>query len=107
MLALVLIRIISTALGNHIYNFNDRLIRQPSSGHIGDNLPNFASKLVKYELSTRYKSKLNELQFLEEVVILNIYIDDQNQARWTLTHDTIYCREKLFIPGSGWRGRSP
>ena len=62
------------------------------------------SKLVMFTFSTKYKAKLENLQLLKKVVLLKIYVDDQNQSGWTLPYGAKYYKGKLFIPGLGWRG---
>ena len=62
LLALAMMEVIRTTLGNHKYQFNGKVYRQLSGGPIGDNLTNLASKLVKFTFSSRYRAKLVNLQ---------------------------------------------
>ena len=62
LLALALIEVIRTTLGNHIYQFNGKVYRQYSGGPKGDNITKLASKVVMFTFSPRYKAKPVNLQ---------------------------------------------
>ena len=104
LVALTLMEVIRTTLQNHIYQLNDTLLRQVSGGPIGDNLRNLCAQLVMYTFSKRYKDKLTSLNLIDRVVLLKVYVDDQNQAGWTFPYGTMYLKGKIHIPGLGWRG---
>ena len=63
-------------------------------------------KLVIYSFSKKYKDKLTSLRLIDRVMLLKVYVDDQNQAGWTFPYGTMYLKGKIHIPGLGWRGRA-
>ena len=104
LISLVMMKVMETALTNHLYQFNEQIYRQSNGGPIGDNITNLDSQLVMYTFATRYKAKLLNLGLYEYVVLFKIYVDDHNQAGWCLPYGTLYTAGKLYIPGKGWRG---
>ena len=62
LLALALIEVIRTTLGNHIYQFNWKVYRQFSGGPKGDNISKLAFKVVMFTFSPRYKANPVNLQ---------------------------------------------
>ena len=60
-----------------------------------------------YRFIHRYKQRLANLHLLDKTVLLKVYVDDCNQAGARLPYGTQYAGGKLYLPGEGWRGRSP
>ena len=54
-----------------------------------------------------YTKKLKALGLENSVALLKIYVDDLNQAGYCLPYGSSYHNGRLYMPGLGWRGRSP
>ena len=107
MVALTLNCVARTLYTNHIYKFNGDVYRQLKGGPIGDDYTNKCAGIVMYTFISRYKQRLARLHLLEQTVLLKVYVDDCNQAGAKLPYGTQYAGGKLYLPGEGWRGRSP
>ena len=69
-LALALIEVIRTTLGDNIYQFNGKVYSQYSGGPKGDNITKLASKVVMFTFSPRYKAKPVNLQLSKNITWL-------------------------------------
>ena len=83
------------------------MYRQLKGGPIGDDYTNKCAGIVMYSFIHRYKQRLANLHLLDKTVLLKVYVDDCNQAGARLPYGTQYVGGKLYLPGEGWRGRSP
>ena len=97
---------VKTTLGNHLYQFNNRLYRQLKGGPIGDNVTQLCARIVMRMFTLGYKDKLQKLGLLEGIDVLKLYVDDLNQVGYCLPIGTWYQEGKMYIPGRGWTGRS-
>ena len=100
---LILMKSVETILTNHIYLFDNKVYRQVTGGPIGDNITNLCSKLVIFAFQQGYKHQLHKLDLESSTVLLK---DDLDQAGYCLPLGTYYKSGKMYVPGSGWRGKS-
>ena len=105
MVALVLMKVVETALQNHLYQFDQVVYRQLSGGPIGDNFTQLSSQVVIYTFATKYRKKLINLSLYQSTVLLKIYVDDCNQAGKCIPYGTKYHKGRLYIPKVGLKGR--
>ena len=96
-----------TIFRNHIYKFNHQVYKQQHGGPIGDDITRQAAEMVMFIFMRIFKKKMNNLALLEEVSLLKVYVDDIDIAAPKLPYGSQYAGGKLYIPGEGWRGRSP
>ena len=90
MMALIMMTIIKQELTNHLYTFGGNLYRQKSSGPIGEDITNMASKLVMYDLVVEYKKKYIDIDIAASVRFVKIYVDDLNQGGNVLPYGSVY-----------------
>ena len=96
-----------TIFENHIYKFHHQVYKQQHDGPIGDDITRQAAEMVMFIFIGTIKKKMSDLSLLDQISLLKVYVDDIDIAALKLPYGTQHTGGKLYIPGQGWRGRSP
>ena len=97
----------SDSFTNHLYQFKGQVYKQKDGGPIGDNATNIAADLIMCSFIGGYRQKLQKLGLNDSIKLLKVYVDDLNQVARCLPVGPRYMAGKLYVPGEGWKGRSP